>query len=260
MFKAGIDVVPEGIDMLVNLQYLDLRCPELVELPTQILSNLSHLQYLTVYPKSITLKIKGEEVSGLKKLETFQAQLYDLQDLNNYVKSNHFKRLSNYQLVVGQVEDAFDPSTNLSKAISLGECEIGGEDSVVLPDDVEDLWINRCRKFRSLSDIYSLQKTTELRSCFVTKCEEIECVVDMVTSSSSFINNLEWLWLNKLPNLSVVVNVGGAEATSPHIFSNLKSFGMWECSRMKRLFSLELLQGLQNLEDIELRIVNKWRK
>ncbi|GKV50201.1 hypothetical protein SLEP1_g56914, partial [Rubroshorea leprosula] len=94
MLKAGIDVVPEGIDMLVNLQYLDLWCPKLVELPTQILSNLSHLQYLTVYSKSTTLKIKGEEVCGLKKLETFQAQLYDLQDLNNYVKSNHFKRLS----------------------------------------------------------------------------------------------------------------------------------------------------------------------
>ncbi|GLT60284.1 hypothetical protein SLA2020_330560 [Shorea laevis] len=72
----------------------------------------------------------------------------------------------------------------------------------------------------------------------------------MVTSSSSFINNLERLWLYKLPNLSVVANVEGVEATSPHIFSNLKFFWMWECSRMKRLFSFELLQGLQNLEEI----------
>ncbi|GLT83861.1 hypothetical protein SLE2022_021280 [Rubroshorea leprosula] len=250
MFKAGIDVVPEGIDMLVNLQYLDLRCPNLVELSTQILGNLSHLDHLTVCSKSTALKIKGEEVRGLKKLETFQAQLYDLQHFNNYVKSNHFKRLSNYQLVVGQVEDYFNPFINFSKEISLGECEIGGEDSVVLPDDVEDLWINRCRKFRSLSDIYSLQKTTELRRCFVTECEEIGCVVDMVTSSSSFINNLEELWLDKLPNLSVVVNVGGVEATSPHIFSNLRFFWMRECSRVKRLFPIELLQALQNLEEI----------
>ncbi|GKV36320.1 hypothetical protein SLEP1_g44465 [Rubroshorea leprosula] len=253
MFKAGIDVVPEGIDMLVNLQYLDLRCPKLVELPTQILGNLSHLQHLTVYSNLTTLKIKGEEVRGLKKLETFQAQLYDLQDLNNYVKSNHFKRLSNYWLVVGQVYEGFDPFVNFSKRISLGKCEMGGEDSVVLPDDVEELWIYRCRKFRSLSDIDSLQKTTELRRCIVTECEEIGCVVDMVTSSSSFINNLEKLWLDKLPNLSVVVNVEGVEATSPHIFSNLKVFEMEECSRMKRLFSLELLQGLPNLEYIRVR-------
>ncbi|GKV45553.1 hypothetical protein SLEP1_g52622 [Rubroshorea leprosula] len=250
MFKAGIDVVPEGIDMLVNLQYLDLRCPELVELSTQILGNLSHLQHLTVYSKSTTLKIKGKEVRGLKKLETFQAQLYDLQHFNNYVKSNHFKRLSNYRLVVGQVQIGFGSIINFSKEISLGECEIGGEDSVLLPDDVEDLWIYRCRKFRSLSDIYSLQKTTELRNCFVTECEEIGCVVDMVTSSSSFINNLESLWLEKLPNLSVVANVEGVKATSPHIFSNLQYFVMKECSSMKRLFSLELLQGLQNLEGI----------
>ncbi|GKV45551.1 hypothetical protein SLEP1_g52620 [Rubroshorea leprosula] len=252
--EAGIEVAPEGIDMLVNLQYLDLRCPELVELPTQILSNLSHLQHLTIYSNSTTLKIKGEEVRGLKKLETFQAELYDLQHFNNYVKSNHFKRLSNYQLVVGQVDCTFNPFiNNFSKEISLGEREVGGEDSVVLPNDVEELWINRCRKFRSLSDIYSLQKTTELRRCVVTECEEIGCVVDMVTSSSSFINNLEALYLDKLPNLSVVVNVEGVEATSPHIFSNLKSFGMWRCSRMKRLFPIELLQGLQNLEKIILQ-------
>ncbi|GLT60277.1 hypothetical protein SLA2020_330490 [Shorea laevis] len=108
LFKAGIEVVPEGIEMLVNLQYLNLWCPELMELPTGILSNLSHLQHLVVYTISSTLKIKGEEVRGLKKLETFQAQLYDQQDLNNYVKSNHFNRLSSYTLVVGQVEDDFD--------------------------------------------------------------------------------------------------------------------------------------------------------
>ncbi|GKV45549.1 hypothetical protein SLEP1_g52618 [Rubroshorea leprosula] len=195
MFKAGIDVVPEGIDMLVNLQYLDLRCPELVELPTQILGNLFHLQHLTVYSISTTLKIKGEELRGLKKLETFAAQLNDLQVLNNYAKSNHFKRLSNYQLVVGQVEEDFDPSS-------------------------------------------------------IDFSKEIRCVVDMVTSSSAFINNLERLYLDKLPNLSVVVNVEGVEATSPHILSNLKLFWMSECSTMKRLFSFELLQGLQNLEEI----------
>ncbi|GKV45562.1 hypothetical protein SLEP1_g52631 [Rubroshorea leprosula] len=250
MFKAGIDVVPEGIDMLVNLQYLDLRCPKLVELSTQRLGNLSHLRHLTVHSNSTTLKIKGEEVRGLKKLETFQAQLYDLQDLNNYVKSNHFKRLSYYQLVVGQVEYGFDASIYFSKQISLGECEIGGEDSVVLPDNVEDLWIYRCRKFRSLSDIGSLQKITKLRTCYVIDCEEIECVVDMVTSSSSFINNLEGLWLDELPNLSVVANVKGVKATSPHIFSNLKRLSMMKCSRMKRLFPIELLQGLQNLQEI----------
>ncbi|GLT60310.1 hypothetical protein SLA2020_330820 [Shorea laevis] len=246
--EAGIEVAPKGIDMLVNLQYLDLWCPKLVELPTQILSNLSHLQHLVVYYKSTTLRIRGEEVTGLKKLDTLEAKLYDLQDFNHYVKSNHFKRLSNYRLMVGQMEDQF--TAEFSKVISLGECEIGGEDGVVLPDDVQQLWIYQCRKFRSLSDIYSLQKTTELRGCSVTECEEIECVVDMVTSSSSFINNLERLWLGKLPNLSVVVNVEGVEATSPFIFSNLKFFGMWECSTMKRLFSFELLQGLQNLEEI----------
>ncbi|GLT83863.1 hypothetical protein SLE2022_021300 [Rubroshorea leprosula] len=250
MCKAGIEVVPEGIDMLVNLQYLDLWCPELVELSTRILSNLSHLQHLAVYSKWTTLRIKGEEVRGLTKLETFQAQLYDLQDWNNYVKSSHFNRLSSYSLVVGQVENGFHPNLSLSKVISLGECEIGGQDSVVLPDDVQELWIYRCRKFRSLSDICSLQNTTKLRSCLVIECEEIECVVDMVTSSSSLINNPEGLVPDKLPNLSVVADVEGVKATPPHIFSNLKSFWMRGCSRMKRLFPFELLQGLQNLKSI----------
>ncbi|GKV50209.1 hypothetical protein SLEP1_g56921 [Rubroshorea leprosula] len=210
LFRAGIKVVPEGIEMLENLQYLDLWCPNLVELPSR--------RILTI-------------------------------DLSNYVKSNHSKRLSNYVFMVGQVEPDFNDA-DLSKMISLGECEIGGEDSVVLPNDMQQLWIYKCRKFRSLSDIHSLKNTTKLRKCCVTKCEEIECVVDMVMSSFSFIKNLEELWLDKLPNLSIVVDVEGEEATLPHIFSNLKSFWMRGCSRMKRLFPFELLQGLQNLEKI----------
>ncbi|GLU12226.1 hypothetical protein SLE2022_289230 [Rubroshorea leprosula] len=143
LYETRIEVVPEGIEMLVNLQYLDLWCRDLVQLSTRILNNLSDLQHLVVYWESTTLRIKGEEVTKLKKFGIFKAQLYDLQDLNNYVKSNHVKRLSDYMLVVGQVEEAFDHVFS-NKTIRLRECEIGQEDSVVLLADMHELWIYQC--------------------------------------------------------------------------------------------------------------------
>ncbi|GLT51636.1 hypothetical protein SLA2020_250330 [Shorea laevis] len=43
---AAIEVVPQGMEMLVSLEYLDLFCKDLKEIPTGILSKLSSLQYL----------------------------------------------------------------------------------------------------------------------------------------------------------------------------------------------------------------------
>ena len=68
---TGISEVPNGMEMLVNLRYLDLYAPNLKMLPVWTFTKLSHLQYLVVYRSSETLKVNGEEVAHLKRLETF---------------------------------------------------------------------------------------------------------------------------------------------------------------------------------------------
>ncbi|GLT25295.1 hypothetical protein SLA2020_004330 [Shorea laevis] len=41
--RVGIEVVPQGMEMLVSLEYLDLFCEDLNEIPTGVLSKLSSL-------------------------------------------------------------------------------------------------------------------------------------------------------------------------------------------------------------------------
>ncbi|GKV02135.1 hypothetical protein SLEP1_g14607 [Rubroshorea leprosula] len=64
---ARIEVFPQGMEMLVSLEYLDLCCKGLKEIPTGILSTLSSLQCLVV--RSDWVKINLEEVARLRKLE-----------------------------------------------------------------------------------------------------------------------------------------------------------------------------------------------
>ena len=64
--RTEIMEVPHGLEMLVNLRYLNLNVYTLKIMPPEILPKLSHLQYLAVVSE-----VKGEEVASLKNLKTF---------------------------------------------------------------------------------------------------------------------------------------------------------------------------------------------
>ncbi|GKV49482.1 hypothetical protein SLEP1_g56233 [Rubroshorea leprosula] len=229
---VGIEVVPQGMEMLVSLEYLDLYCQNLKEIPTGILPSLSSLQYLVVHPSiSITKGINLEEVSRLSKLESLECGMESIQDFNYLVnKSKDFVSLTAYDLrLTTSKEDLtrYHFGGECQCKVLIAKCEIG-EECIVLPHKLEELWI----------------------------AYWIECMVELDSSSSSFccptLDKLEELNLGGLPNLSVLVR-GEGVATSPHIFSNLTQLDMWQCSGMRKLFPLELLQALQNLEVIKVR-------
>ncbi|GLU05980.1 hypothetical protein SLE2022_230510 [Rubroshorea leprosula] len=254
---AGIEVVPQGMGMLINLEYLDLLfCPNLKEIPTGILLNLFSLQYLAVCCLRETTIVRNlEEVARLKKLETLECKFDDIQDLNYFVnKFKDFQRAITYSLLVGSAKDMLRQSKH---ELVITDCEIG-EEVIVLPNKLEDLWITRLKNMgSSLSKIALLEKANELRTCNIEQCEEIECVVELDSSSSSsssslrcpVFDKLEELWLWHLPRLCELVRVEG-EATPPHVFSNLKMLCVGDCLRIRKLLPLELLQALQNLEVI----------
>jgi disease resistance protein RPS2 len=75
---SGIKEIPQGMEMLVSLKYLEI-------LPAGIFPKLTSLQFLMIYGASKILKVKGEEVAWLRKLETFAGQLYDQNDFNAYL-------------------------------------------------------------------------------------------------------------------------------------------------------------------------------
>ncbi|GLT62866.1 hypothetical protein SLA2020_354690 [Shorea laevis] len=254
LYGAGLLVAPRGIEMLVNLEYLDLSCPKLGELPEGMIINLFRLQYLCKGGISTEETIRVEEVVRLKMLESFEGSFYQLKDFNSFVsKLKHLGRLSHFIFVVGSYNNVhfrkFDYNNCLKKVI-LQDCEIRGEDDLVLPDDLQDLTIGLCSTVSDVSIF--LKNITQLRRYELWKCKGIECVV----SSSSLkpltvMNNLEYLRLSHLPSFCDLVRVTKTTEwhapTSPHIFSSLKELHVVMCSKMKKLFPCELLPGLQNL-------------
>ncbi|GKV40185.1 hypothetical protein SLEP1_g47853 [Rubroshorea leprosula] len=262
---AGLCEAPEGIEMLENLQYLDLSCPNLRVLPEGKISKLFRLQYLRKH-QIFSTDIRAEEVARLKMLEWFEVRFVWLKDFSSFVsKLNLFGRLSHYLIKLGDKgkdkEGHFWEFNNndLPKQVILLRCEIGEEAELVLPDDLQDLRIEHCNV---AGDISIFQKDfTQLRTCALKDCRGIGCVVSLSSSSSislTVMNNLEVLTLMSLPSLRYVVKVEKIRASlaptiSPLIFSNLKQLRVSCCSKLKKLFPCELQQGhgLQNLELIE---------
>ncbi|GKV46890.1 hypothetical protein SLEP1_g53850 [Rubroshorea leprosula] len=155
-------------------------------------------------------------------------------------------------------------NNDLPNRVILFRCKMGEEDELVLPDDLQDLWIEDCN---TVGDISIFQKDfTQLRTCGLKYCQGIVCVVSLLSSSSTSLtvmNNLEALTLQCLHSLRDVVKVEKTGASiappiSPHIFPNLKQLRLCYCSKLKKLFPRELLQG-QGLQNLELIMVhNCW--
>ncbi|GKV16371.1 hypothetical protein SLEP1_g27023 [Rubroshorea leprosula] len=109
---TGIEVVPQGMEMLVGLEYLDLWCMNLKEFSTGILSTLSSLQYLVVTNERGTnqggpiVMINSEEVAKLRKLEIIQCNVEDMQDFNYLMREfKNFQSFIVYKLRVGTKMD-----------------------------------------------------------------------------------------------------------------------------------------------------------
>ncbi|KAH1120697.1 hypothetical protein J1N35_003857 [Gossypium stocksii] len=331
---TAIEEVPKGLEMLVNLTYLDLSTESLKEFPMTILPRLSCLQYLIFYSKSRTVKLNGPEAARLRKLENFEGRFNELTDFNDYTDSIRGQSLTSYLLVIappkakfkhneetkklklkcdgvrdsrvsklakiivanedvesvyfnrenGQVKVIGDvdpvrivsklrkysytdyvhvspnrrfPSLLPKKEVILSGFQIG-RDPVVLPTDLMFLRILESHNVRSLSSIsIFFQQANQLRVCSVEACKGIESILESSLSNSlcSPLENLEYLWLERLDNLHVLIKLEAPLSISSSlpllgIFSHLKSFVIKECLNMKQLFPFKLAHDLQNLEKL----------
>lgn len=83
---SGIEEVPQDMELLSNLRYLNLNRTRLKELPCGILPKLCSLRILLL---DQSLIVKGEEVAALRKLGIFNCRFSD----SNICTSKHPKRL-----------------------------------------------------------------------------------------------------------------------------------------------------------------------
>ncbi|KAK5786793.1 hypothetical protein PVK06_041438 [Gossypium arboreum] len=238
--STAIKEIPQGLEMLVNLRYLNLGCTRrLKEIPTGLLSKLCRLQYLVRHSK---LK-NTEEVRELNKLEFFEGWFSNVGDLSTFAAQR--KMLYAYSILVCPRNNDmyYTVVLNSMKLVKFDGIEINSGDAVVLPYDIGQLHLRWCKGVRSLNDI-GLRDATDLKKIVVETCNELEAVF---SSKCHLLQTLESLILEHLLNLNVIVGAGVQES-SVGTFSSLKVIAIVDCHKIKKLFAADwVLQNLENL-------------
>ena len=239
---SGIIELPEGMNLLTNLRDLSLdEANSLLKIPKGILPKLTHLQRLALPTYGGQAKVRGEEIASLQNLESFGGNFYNINDTDRCLSSWGESSPNNYLLLMGEAY-MFHRGEDLEmdKAVHVGEC-----------DD-----------FVMLCQLKSLKKATDLRTCIVNTCRRMKHVFCSTCCNLPFIQQLEYLKLGYLWNLTELVctgssceSVAAAAAVVPGLlptgtFSSLKVFSIEKCHNIKKLFTSTLLSHLQNLERV----------
>uniref|UniRef100_A0A6N2KSA8 Response regulatory domain-containing protein n=1 Tax=Salix viminalis TaxID=40686 RepID=A0A6N2KSA8_SALVM len=230
LFQTELETMPQGMECLTNLRCLRMNACFEMEFPSGVLPKLSRLQVLALDMCLITVKVK--EVGSLRNLETLECNFEGLSDFVEYLRSpNGIRSLSTCKISVGSI-DRFDweyVDCFPSKTVLLGYLSINRDIDfpVKFLNGIQGLYCE-CIDARSLCDVLSLENATELEIIHIESCDSMESLV-----SSS--------WFCSAPPPLPSHN---------GIFSRLKKFHCDGCSSMEKLFPLELLSYLVNLEVI----------
>ncbi|KAJ0007298.1 hypothetical protein Pint_30383 [Pistacia integerrima] len=241
-----ITEVPEGMEMLQKLRYLNLFSRYLQKLPTGMLSKLSCVQKLRVYWGSKTSEEMVEEVSKLSELDTFEAFFARIQDFKIYVKSlgSGGPRPRKYSLTVGSPALDFKTKHGMSyfcylfwpKEVDVDRNVAFDGNFVAPPKDLQCLALHDCHNVRSLSDVLSnggeYSDLKEIISLQVDRCRKIEEIISEEDGRSNTVGftltlpTLKILRLLDLPNLS---------SNGVMVCDSLEQIHIEDCPKLKRL-------------------------
>ncbi|KAA8548712.1 hypothetical protein F0562_000396 [Nyssa sinensis] len=258
---TAIKEVPQGMDSLVNLKCLYMDHTNKLEMfPSGILPRLSHLQHLGLRSGSENVAVRSEEVEGLRELEEFKGRMY-LHDYNRYVTSRHYGGLSRYCIIVGGSGSRTFWVSKCMKIVMLSQCNLIN-DPITLPHGIECLQIDGYDDMGScLCDVPLLWTNTailELKECGIFHCGSVECIWSSSSTAAlvtkeieevhcSPLQSLEILRIHSLPNFSALFMCGGI-ALPRGTLLNLKQLDIYDCPKLKTLFSPRLLQHFHNLK------------
>ncbi|KAG8479453.1 hypothetical protein CXB51_029852 [Gossypium anomalum] len=212
---SGIKEIPQGLEMLVNLRYLDLLARH------PILRN-------------------PEQMREFNKLQVFEGWFCNMGDWNMYVGQR--KKLYKYSILVCPLYPSRDIPSPSSNLVAFERIEINSGDAVMLPYDIQQLHLKHCYGARSLNDI-RFRDAIDLKECTVEDCFDLESIF---SSKNDQLKKLKSLTLRNLADLKVLVGVG---ESSLGTFSSLKEITLCSCPKIKKLFAADW--ALHNLEKIE---------
>ncbi|XP_027170970.1 probable disease resistance protein At4g27220 [Coffea eugenioides] len=260
---TGIEDLPEGWESLVNLERLNLdECWALSQkiIPKGTFSQLHRLQLLLL-PTYGSLQVNDPEV--LNQLVSFKGCL----SFTDFYKITRWPKYYNdvyiTDILTEDPSDEFDHDEDWQQ-LYFHQCKLG-RGSNNLPDDMERLIIKNCEGMgiRCLSDVFkNFINLSGLSILEIMNLVGIEFLWQLSSASprdqlevSSFspLSGLEELRLWSLPNL-VGLFFGESEPSyllPAGTFSSLKKLRISKCHNMKQLFTVQLLQSLQNLEKLK---------
>ncbi|KAF3613072.1 hypothetical protein FXO37_36532 [Capsicum annuum] len=249
---TGIEEVPQGMENLVKLKFLDMGGTDLHELPKEILTKLSHLQYLNL-PERVNAPV--EDLASLELLEVFGGGFCDLHNFYKFMSSLHnYEKDLWYTIFVGQVSIGrhFDDYIPKQRRVIVEDYTIEAATSIILPHGIDFLEISKCHGLSSCFVDNFLSRTTSSRvlTCEIFCCGEIEWIVNVPsgrdTTTDPHCISFRSLIVRELQNL---VGLCKGKIAS-HTFSGLTELYISKCHRMKKLFPRAMLQDLKNLENL----------
>ncbi|XP_027171997.1 probable disease resistance protein At1g62630, partial [Coffea eugenioides] len=259
-----IEDFPEGWESLVNLERLNLhRCQAVRQkiIPKGTFFQFYRLQWLLLPPYSM-IQVNDPEV--LNQLKSYTGYL----SLTNFYKITRWPKYYTVYINDISTEGPFYKLDHYEdqQQLHFHQCKLG-RGSNNLPDDMERLRIEDCEGMgiRCLSDVFkNFINLSHLSELHIKDLVGIEFLWQLSSASprhqlevSSFspLCHLEALSLRRLPNL-VGLFYGESEPSyllPAGTFSSLKELSISGCHNMKQLFTVQLLQNLQNLETLTVK-------
>ncbi|EEF32193.1 Disease resistance protein RPM1, putative [Ricinus communis] len=264
---SGVEEVPQDMEFLSNLKHLGLFGTFIKEFPPGILPKLSRLQVLLLDPR---LPVKGVEVASLRNLETLCCCLCDFNEFNTYFQSSKERpglalrdkgfwihQLKDYFVWVGKESNDLpkmkDKIFNFEEELEfvLGKRAVLGNYSVMRGEGSP-------KEFKMI-EIQSyhtgwlcLENESPWKKLEILNCVGIESLFPLC--SSSVLQTLEKIQIRHSMNLHVLFNIAPPAATVRNgTFSLLKTFEIYGCPSMKKLFPHGLMANLKNLSQIYVR-------
>ncbi|KAL9297377.1 hypothetical protein ACSQ67_023273 [Phaseolus vulgaris] len=255
---CSIRAAPEGLENLVNLEWLDLSMNRKLKLvPGSVLPSLTNIQYLNLLGCS---GISVEDVEGMTMLECFLGTIVvrDNLNLNRYVRetldSGYGPQtyLIHYWNDEGHWEPSIREETLIefdSRTINIGDCK---ELSYALPRDLAILSVENNHQWECFCAPLSSNRPKHLKKISVSGCPNLKSLFCLSCSLCANIENLQSLDLWALESLTAIFKEDIANVMRPRspigIFSYLKHFDISYCCGIKTLLTPSLVPQLQNLE------------
>ena len=268
--NCSIEELPQGLDKLQNLKWLDLSFNKSLNFELGSL-NLTKIQYLDL--QGTRTMIIVEDIQRMTVLECFGGA-FDCKHYNQYLEKylGTRSRLQAYYLILGNVYGesrsvlrndiylkAFDPNDPEVMTILFRDC---GHFSHILTKDLTCLNIDKNDHWVCLCDALSCNTSSSLKKIGAYNCQQLErlfCLSDSCSFCTK-IHNLEMLELESLERLTVI-DVNARQTWSlGGIFSCLKSIYVFECHLIEKLITPKLVGQVQNLEIISVRRCNSMKE